>query len=113
MKIIEILADNKLEAKTKLKSVKELVDSVRGVYGNKDVEITSVKVNSVNGMVSVGLLTKAEKVAVAEQAIRKCIGAATAITEVKEGAIFDRAFEALVATDGLLCNLSEKSDSAY
>ena len=113
MKIIETLANGKLSAKKKLKAVTDLVADVRGTYGNEDVKIESIKVNSVNGFVSIGLLTADEKAAVAEQAIRTVISMATAVTESTEGAIFDRSFEAFIATDALLTNLDEKSESSY
>ena len=113
MKIIETLGNKKLDTKTKLDAVKELVKVCRKTYGNKDAEIGSVKVNSVNGMVSVGLLTKAEKVAVAEQQIRYAISNATVVAENVEGSVFDRAFEMGIATNPILTNLNEKSDSQY
>ena len=113
MKIIEILSDDKLSGKKKLRAINSLVDGVRGVYGNEDVVIESVKVNSVNGFVTIGLLTTDEKVAVAEQAIRSAISMATAVTEATEGSIFDRSLEAFIATDALLTNLNEKSESQY
>lgn len=113
MKILEVLADSEATATDKLVAVTTLVEDVRGTYGNEDAEITSVKVNSVNGWVSVGLLTKEEKVSVAEGAIRSCISQATVVAESVEGAVFDRAFEAAVAVSPILVNLSEKSDSKY
>lgn len=115
MKILNTLAEtgDEATAEVKLKAVAKLVDAVRAVYGNEDAEITAVKVNSAEGMVSVGLLTNDEKVAVATQAIKKCISQATVVAENTEGGVFDRAFEAAVATHPLLVNLDEKSDSAY
>ena len=112
MKILEILASEDT-AKTKLKAVRTLVKSVREVYGNSDTEITSVKVNSVDGWVSIGLLTNDDKVAVATQAIKTCISQATVVAENVEGSVFDRAFEAAVAVHPVLTNLNEKSDSQY
>lgn len=113
MKIIETLSKEKVSASDKLKAVKALVKNCRAEYGNEEAVITTVKVNSVNGMVSVGLLTKSEKIAVAEQQIRRCISTATAVAENKEGAVFDRAFEFAISTNPLLVNLNEKSDSKY
>lgn len=115
MKILELLAqDGKKDTATKkLSAVTTLVDNVRGVYGNEDAEITAVKVNSTEGLVSVNLLTSDEKVAVATQAIKRAISRATVIAENTEGAVFDRAFESIVACDPILTNLSMKSDSAY
>lgn len=115
MKILETLAASgkKDTAASKLKAVVALVENVRGTYGNEDTEITSVKVNSVNGWVNVGLLTADEKVAVAEQAIRSCISQATVVAESVQGAVFDRAFEAAVAVNPILTNINEKSDSQY
>lgn len=115
MKILETLANDskKMTASLKLKAVRNLVKDVRATYGNEEAEITSVKVNSSEGLVSVGLLTNDEKVAVATQVIKKCISQATVIAENTEGAIFDRAFESLVAVHPVLTNLNEKSDSQY
>lgn len=115
MKILEILGAPEKEVTTeaKLKAVTDLVGKVRKVYGNTDAEIPAVKVGSTNGMVSVNLLTTGEKVAVAEQEIRKCIAQATIVAENTKGAVFDRAFEAAVATSAILANINAKSDSAY
>lgn len=115
MKILETLAatGKKATASSKLEAVNALVSKVRKVYGNEDAEITAVKVNSVNGHVSVNLLTSDEKVAVAESAIRDCISRATVVAENTEGAVFDRSFESLVATNAILVNINAKSESAY
>ena len=113
MKIIEELGNEKLSGSKKLKAVKNLVKECRETYGNEDVEITSVKVNSVNGMVSVGLLTTDEKVAVSEQEIRRCISQATAVSENVEGSVFDKAFEFAISCNPLLTNINEKSTSKY
>ena len=112
MKILEILASEDT-SKTKLKAVRTLVKSVREIYGNKDAVITSAKVNSVDGWVSIGLLTNEDKVAVAAGAIKTCISQATVVAESVEGAVFDRAFEAAVAVHPILTNLNEKSNSLY
>ena len=113
MKIIESLNNDELSGKERLKAVKSLVKSARGEYGNEDVEITSVKVNSVNGMVSINLLSVDEKVAVSEQEIRRAISQASAVAENVEGSVFDRAFEFAIATNPLLANIGEKSESKY
>ena len=113
MKIIETINNEELSGKEKLKAIKSMVKTCRSEYGNEDVEITGVKVNSVNGMVTVSLLTTDEKVAVAEQEIRRCISQATAVSENVEGSIFDKAYEFAVACNPLLTNIGEKSTSKY
>jgi len=113
MKIIEILNNEELSGKEKLKAVKGLVKDARAEYGNVDAEITSVKVNSANGMVSINLLSTDEKVAVSEQEIRRAISQASAVAENVEGSVFDRAFEFAIATNPLLANIGEKSESKY
>ncbi len=113
MKILETLNNEELSSKVKLKAIKVMVGTCRNEYGNTDVEITGVKVNSVNGMVTVSLLTTYEKVAVGEQEIRRCISQATAVSENVEGSIFDRAMEFAVACNPLLTNIGEKSTSKY
>ena len=113
MKILETLVDGEVSGKEKLKAIKSLVKSVRVEYGNEDVEITSVKVNTVNGLVAISLLSVDEKVAVAENEIRRCISQATAVSDNVEGAVFDRAFEFSVSTNNVLANIGEKSASKY
>ena len=113
MKILELLNDKEVNGKDKLKAVKELVKSTRGSYGNKESEIAAQKVNTVNGMVPVALLTTDEKVAVALQAINSAVANATIITEGVEGSVFDAEFERIIAVDAVLVNLGAKSDSKY
>ncbi len=113
MKIIETLGNEELDAKTKLDAVKELVKVCRKTYGNKDMEIGSVKVNSMNGMVSIELLTKAERVGVAEIQVRNAISNASVVAENVEGGVWDRAFEMSIATNPILTNLNKKSNSQY
>ncbi len=113
MKIIEKITNEETPVKERLKTLTGMIKDIRSTYGNEESIITAVKVNSVNGMVAIGLLTKEEKLAVGEQALRSCISRATAVTENTEGALFDRTFEAFVACDPLLSNLTEKSDSQY
>ena len=113
MEILNTLNNEELSSKVKLKAVKQLVKACREVYGNEDVEITSVKVNSVNGMVPINLLSTDEKVAVAEQEIRRAISQASAVADNVEGAIFDKALEFAISTNPLLTNINEKSTSKY
>ena len=113
MKILEAINNEETSSKEKLKAIKSMVKECRATYGNEEVEITGVKVNSVNGMVTVGLLTTDEKVAVSEQEIRRCISQATAVAENVEGSVFDRALEFAIATNPLLTNIGEKSTSKY
>jgi hypothetical protein len=113
MRIIEVIADNEVSAKDKLKSVISLVIEVRATYGNEDVDIPSPKISTINGNVDINLLTTDEKVAVAENEIRRCISQASAVADNVEGALFDRAFEFAVATNPVLVNLSKKSTSKY
>jgi hypothetical protein len=113
MKIIEIIADNEVSAKNKLKAIKSLVKEVRATYGNEDADIPSPKISTVNGNVDINLLTTDEKVAVAEGEIRRCISQASAVTENVEGSLFDRAFEFAVAVNPVLVNLNKKSTSKY
>ena len=113
MKIIAILAEKKTSGKDKVKAVTDMVSKIRKTYGNEDATIEPVKVNTTNGWVSLDILTDDEKAAVAEKEIRNCIAAATAETEATEGSVFDRAFEAKVATNKVLANISMTSGSAY
>jgi len=113
MKIIELIADEELSAKEKLKAVKKLVKEVRETYGNTDQEIPSVKIPTVNGNVDVSLLTNDEKLAVAEGELRRCISQATAVADNVEGAVFDRSFEFAVSTNPVLVNIGKQSTSRY
>jgi len=113
MKIIELIADNDVSAKDKLKGIKTLVKEVRNTYGNEDQDIPAVKVATVNGNVDITLLTNEEKVAVAENELRRCISQATAVAENVEGAVFDRSFEFAISTNPILVNLGKKSTSKY
>ena len=113
MEIIETLNNEELSNKEKLKAVKDLVKEVRKTYGNDDLDITTVKVHTTEGLTPLSLLTNDEKVAVASQELKRIITRATAVTEATEGALFDRSFEAFVAVNPILCNINEKSTSKY
>ena len=113
MKIIEVLNNEEIAGKEKLKSVKSLVKVCREAYGNEDVEVPSVKVQTTEGNVSIDLLSTDEKVAVATNEIRRCIANATAVAENVDGAVWDRAFEFAVSTNNILANIGMKSKSKY
>jgi len=113
MKILETLHNEDTKPAEKLAAVTKMVDGIRSKYGNEDVEITKVKIPTANGAVDVGLLTTAEKVAVATQAITAGIQYATAEAEACDGVVFDREFEAYVATSPVLTNINTTSDSEY
>ena len=113
MRIIEVIADEEVSAKDKLKAIKNLVKEVRATYGNEDQNIPSPKIATVNGNIDINLLTADEKVAVAENEIRRCISQASAVAENVEGSLFDRSFEFSVAVNPILVNLHKKSTSKY
>ena len=113
MKILAILSDEKMENDKKLAAVGKFVGTVRKQYGNADADITAKKVATSDGLIPISLLSPAEKVAVATAEVKQIIQMATAGTENVEGAVFDRVLEALVAVNGILCNLDQETDSAY
>ncbi len=113
MKILDILTDNEVTPKDKLKAINKLVKDVREVYGNGDMDIRPVRIPTVNGNVDISLLNKEEKVVIAEQEIRKCISTATAVTDNVEGSVFDKQFEYCVAVNPILVNIGKRSTSRY
>jgi len=113
MKILATLSNEKIENEEKLNAVNEFVAAVRKQYGNTDAEIPAKKVATFEGMVPISLLSPDEKIAVATNEIKQIISMATAGTENADGVVFDRVLEALVAVNGILCNLDQETDSAY
>jgi len=113
MKILEILRDEELKGKDRLKAVSKLVDKVREKYGNSDKEIQPVKVNTTNGMVPISLLATDEKVIVATNEIESIIAMTTAVAESNEGSVWDRIFEGYVAVNPILCNINQETESEY
>lgn len=113
MKILKTLGNEEATVSEKLEAIKKLVKKVRETYGNADVEIDQIKVQTVDGYVPLSLLTDEEKVAIATSRIKSAVAGATVVTEDTQGAKFDRVLEAQVAVDAILCNLDAESDSQY
>ncbi len=113
MKITKLLGNEETTPKEKLEAVQTLVNNVRAKYGNTEIEIDAIKVNTVDGYVPLSLLTEAEKVEVATSRIKNAIATATVATENAQGSRFDRVFESMIAIDPIMCNLDQVSDSEY
>jgi len=113
MKILKYLGNEETTATKKLDKIKKFVAKVRETYGNTDVEIDPIKVQTTEGYVPLSLLTDEEKVAVATQQIKTAVATATVVTEEAQGSKFDRVLEAQVAINPILCNLDAVSDSEY
>ena len=112
MKILEIL-NSEVENAEKLKTILSLVDKTREIYGNTSAELPKEKVNTTDGWVDIGWLTLDEKVAIAASQIKASAQQASALSSDDEGVVFDREFERLIATNRILCNLEDKSNSSY
>ena len=100
-------------ATEKLTQLDTLVSAIRETYGNVDYAIEVPYINTPDGMVSLKYLDPASKVALAEQSVRTETIEAVEICEGTPGAVFDKEFEGLIATNPILCSLSAGTDSKY
>lgn len=113
MRILKLLGSEEITDTEKLEGLKAFTTIVREKYGNTDIDIDEIKVNTADGHVPLSLLTDAEKVAVATQRVKTAVATATIACENTQGAKFDRVLEGMISIDPILCNLDSTSDSEY
>jgi hypothetical protein len=112
MTFTEILTSD-ASAKEKLTQLSGLVAGIRKAYGNSDIEIDVPYVPTPDGIVSFKYLDDESKVVLAGQEVRTETVEAVEICEATQGAMFDKEFEALIATNDILCNLEATTGSQY
>ena len=113
MTITEILDNQETPVAEKLKQLSKVVSKAREAYGNTATEVNAPKVNSTEGYVELKFLSPEDKLAIAKGNIRGITMETIALTELSQGAVFDKEFERLLALDPVLANISTVVTSKY
>lgn len=113
MSITTILSNKDMSAEDKLASVADTVSIIRASYGNSEVTIPAVKVNTVNGNLPFTHLENNSKVEVLIARAMRIKAQAIAYTEENEGTVLNKKVEELIATDPFFANISAKSVFEY
>jgi len=113
MSISKILADKDLTNEDKLSRVKEIVETIRNAYGNTEVEIEDVKVNTTNGAIPFSHLEADSKVELLKNETANIKVAALSEVEMNPAIVLNKRVEEMVATNNYFANISTESDFEY
>ena len=113
MSITKILSDKDLDSSVKLERVAEIVAKARETYGNVDVEITSPMVETTMGRMNFVHLEDVAKVELLRNEVLKIKAKAVEFNEQCPGANINRKLEELIATNGMLVNVSAGTKFEY
>lgn len=113
MSITTTLSNKEMSAADKLSSVADIVKIIRENYGNQDVEIPSLKVNTPNGNIPFNHLENDSKVEVLSGQAASIKAKAIAYVEENEGTVLNKKVEELIATNPFFANISAKSEFEY
>jgi hypothetical protein len=91
----------------KLTEIVELVKTARKKYNNREAEINSPTVCTVNGGTNMKYLSNSDKAAVATQELQKILREINAIDETVQGVNVNRELTSLLATNPVLTNLED------
>ena len=106
MSITKILADKELTAADKLDQVAAIVGTLRTSYGNAEVEIKDVKVNTTHGNLPFSNLEDDSKVEALRNEALNIKATAIAAAENTPGVVLNKKVEELIATSPLFANAS-------
>lgn len=111
--ISEILStsNKKMKPAEKVAAIVEVVNSTRKAYGNDDVEIKPLSVNSANGSTAIQYLDNKDKLALVTCEVAKIRTAAIEATESTSGVVFNAEVQKLVSINPTLANLSATTES--
>lgn len=112
MKINEII-ERDISDSEKVVAIAEIVSKARKNYGNADIEISTIGINTTDGIVDMEYLGSGDKVAVAHREFKNCVLQAIEHCKCTEGSILDKEIESLIATNPVLVNLLKESESSY
>jgi len=110
MSITKILADEEMSNEQKLEDVAYIVTVAREKYGNTDLEIESVDVNTTDGMVGFEYLTDESKVYILSREAQSIRTAAVEYSRNVQGVVLSKKVDEFVATNALFCNIGSSVD---
>ena len=106
MSITKTLSDKDLSAADKLTSIAEVVGTLRKSYGNSEVKIEDVKVNTPHGYLPFSNLEDESKVEILMNEALSIKATAIATVEDNPGVVLNKKVEELIATSALFANAS-------
>ena len=106
MSITKTLADKNISAEDKLEKIAEVVGTLRKSYGNSDIKIADVKVNTSHGMLPFSNLDDDSNVEALLNEALNIKSTAIACTEENSGIMLNKKVEELIATSALFANAS-------
>jgi hypothetical protein len=113
MSLREILESETTTTEEKLEAINDTVKRARANYGNEDAEITMPEVPTINGMMDLSMLTKNDKLAIAEECINRIRMEAHETAKQREGVNISKVIESLLATSPVLSNIEKSSENDY
>ena len=113
MTFAQILTDEDTSDETKLTKVSSLVKEIRETYGNSDVVLEALEVNTADGIKLITFLSAKDKLVLAERVIKAITTDAYEDVQQAKGVSFDRRFEEYVAINPILSNLETSNGSKY
>ena len=113
MSITKILMCKDTESKEKLEKVAEIVAGAREAYGNADMEIECVKVNTPHGYMPFSHLEDESKVSLLTNEALNLKSKAISAVEANPGMVLNKKVQELLATNMFFANASTGTDFEY
>ena len=110
MSITKTLSNKDLSSEKKLANIAEVVGTLRESYGNSDVKIEDVKINTTHGVLPFSHLEDDSKVEALLNEALNIKTAAIAAVEDNPGVVLNKKVEELIATSPLFANASADSE---
>jgi hypothetical protein len=110
MSITKVLADKEMSDEQKLALVAEVVEQAREAYGNADLEVESVDVNTTDGMMGFEYLTAESKVYILSREAQSIRAQAVEYARNVQGVVLSKKVDEIVATNPLFCNIGSSAD---
>jgi hypothetical protein len=113
MSITKTLNDKALTDADKLSKVAEVVAGAREAYGNSDVEIPAIKVETPHGRLSFNHLEDDSKVEILRNQALHMKSAAIAYVEAHPGTVLNKKVGELLATNPYFANVDAATEFEY
>ena len=110
MSITKVLADKEISNEQKLDIVANVVGRAREAYGNTDLEVESVDVNTTDGMMGFEYLTAESKVYILSREAQSIRAQAVEYARNVQGVVLSKKVDEIVATNPLFCNIGSSVD---
>jgi len=110
MSITKVLADKEISNEQKLDIVAKSVGRAREAYGNTDLEVKSVDVNTTEGMMDFKYLTDESKVYILYREAQSIRAEAVEYARNVQGVVLSKKVDEIVATNPLFCNIGSSVD---